>query len=136
MISPTIDSVRLFLHLLGVAVWVGGQIVLGGLVPSLRSRSPENLGVVARAFARMAWPALGLVVVTGAWSLASVDAAGQSSRWIVTLAVKLVCVGLAVAATIIHSAAKSKLAVAAGATAALICSLIAMYLGVLLAQFA
>ena len=32
-----LDSIREFLHLLGVAGWVGGQIVMVGLLPLLRS---------------------------------------------------------------------------------------------------
>lgn len=133
MISPTVDSLRLFLHLVGVSVWVGGQIALGGIVPSLRAQSPQSLGTVAKAFARMAWPALALVVFTGAWSLASVDAANRSGEWLATLAVKLCLVGVAVAATLVHSFGKSRIAIAAGAAMALAASLGAMYLGVLLA---
>lgn len=30
------DTIRVFFHLLGVAVWVGGQIVVGFLIPALR----------------------------------------------------------------------------------------------------
>ena len=30
MLSPTADTVRLFLHVLAASVWVGGQIVLHG----------------------------------------------------------------------------------------------------------
>jgi putative copper export protein len=40
MLSPTAESIRLFLHVLAASVWVGGQIVLGGLVPKLRQVSP------------------------------------------------------------------------------------------------
>ena len=31
------DHFRLFVHVLAASVWVGGQIVLAGLVPTLRS---------------------------------------------------------------------------------------------------
>ena len=40
MLSPTIDTIRLFLHILAASVWVGGQIVLAGLVPSLKRAFP------------------------------------------------------------------------------------------------
>jgi len=36
MLSPTLDTFRTVLHLLGAAVWVGGQIAMAGVVPSLR----------------------------------------------------------------------------------------------------
>ena len=36
MLSPTVDTVRLFLHVLAASVWVGGQIVLAGLVLGVR----------------------------------------------------------------------------------------------------
>ena len=39
MISPTLESLRLFLHVLAASVWVGGQLVLGALVPRLRGRA-------------------------------------------------------------------------------------------------
>ena len=53
MISPTLDSLRIFLHILAASVWVGGQIVLGGLVPSVRKSNPEALKPIANAFGRV-----------------------------------------------------------------------------------
>ena len=41
-------DVRLFLHVLAAAIWVGGQLTLAGLVPVLRPFGPE----VTRAAAR------------------------------------------------------------------------------------
>ena len=58
VLSPTLATWRLGLHVLAAAVWVGGQIVLGGLMPSLHRAAPDATGVVARAYARIAWPAL------------------------------------------------------------------------------
>ena len=37
MLSPDASTIRLFLHVLGATVWVGGQIALAGLVPGLRA---------------------------------------------------------------------------------------------------
>jgi len=34
-------AIRLFLHVLGATVWVGGQLTLAGLVPGLRRVSPD-----------------------------------------------------------------------------------------------
>ena len=49
MISPSADSTRIALHLVAVAVWVGGQIVVAGIVPSVRRVSPDATKAMAQA---------------------------------------------------------------------------------------
>ena len=67
MLADAVDIVRLSLHVAAAAVWVGGQATLAGLVPALRREAPEALAPVARQFARLAWPAYAVLVVTGIW---------------------------------------------------------------------
>lgn len=134
MISPTLDSLRIFLHVLAVAVWVGGQFVLAGIVPSLRRDAPTALPIVAKGFAKVAWPAMIFIVFTGAWGLASIDVSDQSSSYMATFAFKMLLVGIAIAATLIHSVGTSKLAKALGGAAGLLASLLAAYAGILLAH--
>ena len=134
MISPTIDSLRIYLHILAVTVWVGGQFVLAGIVPSLRRDAPNALPVVANGFAKVAWPAMILIVFTGAWGLGAMDASEQSSSYMATFGIKMLMVGIAIIATIIHSAGTTKLAKALGGAAGLLASLLAAYAGILLAH--
>ena len=134
MISPTLDSVRVFLHVLGVAVWVGGQIVLAGLVPAIRASAPEALPKVAQAFARVAWPAMIVIVFTGMWGLGSSSASDSDTAYMVTFAVKMVMVFIAVAATVVHSQGSSKAAKAIGGALGLLGSLLAAFAGILLAH--
>jgi putative copper export protein len=134
MISPTADSIRVYLHLLAVAVWVGGQIVLAGIVPKLREVAPDAMTTVARAFARIAWPAFIVIVFTGAWSLGATNVADKDTEYLVTFFVKMLMVGAAAIATIIHSVGTSKLAKGLGGALGLLCSLAAAYGGVLLAH--
>jgi len=134
MISPTLDSVRIFLHVLAVAVWVGGQIVLAGLVPAIRASAPEALPKVAQAFARVAWPAMIVIVFTGMWGLGSSSASDSDTEYMMTFAVKMVMVFIAVAATVVHSQGSSKAAKAIGGALGLLGSLIAAYAGILLAH--
>lgn len=134
MISPTLDSLRIFLHLMSVAVWIGGQIVLAGLVPTIRITAPEALPKVAQAFARVAWPAMIVIVFTGAWGLASVDAADSGTKYMTTFAIKMLMVFVAIAATVIHSQGTSKAAKAIGGALGLLGSLLAAYAGILLAH--
>ena len=89
MLSPTADTVRLFLHVLAAAVWVGGQFALAGIVPTLRRVAPESTRAVANAFARVAWPAFAVLVVTGIWNIAEVDVTNTDSAYQVTLMVKI-----------------------------------------------
>jgi putative copper export protein len=67
-----IDNLRLFIHVLAATVWVGGQIVLAGLVPTVREIDPDAPKKVARAFNRLAWPAYGVLVLSGIWNVFAV----------------------------------------------------------------
>ena len=132
MLSPTATTIRLFLHALAAAVWVGGQLTLAGLVPAIRASSPATLKPVARAFARLAWPAFIVLVLTGAWSLAAVDIADTSTAYQATVLVKIVLAIAAGVATAVHSIGQTKLAIALGGAIGLLASLAAMFLGLLL----
>ena len=102
-----IDSIRIFLHLLGVTGWIGGQILMVGLLPLLRSLGPDAPRLAAARFARVAWPCFGLAIATGLWSLLAVDLAERDTGYLTALLVKLLLVGLSGAAAAIHSATKS-----------------------------
>lgn len=132
MISPDLDSLRTFLHILAASVWVGGQIVLGGLVPQVRKSSPDALKSIANAFGRVAWPAFGIAVITGMWNIMAVDVSGMDSSYQITLALKVAAVALAGIAAAAHANTKSKLVLALGGAIGLLASLGALYLGVLL----
>jgi putative copper export protein len=134
MISPTIDSVRIFLHILSVAIWVGGQIVLAGIVPALRQSAPHAMSVVAQSFARIAWPAMVVVVFTGMWGLGSINITDQSSAYLSTFGIKMLLVGLAIVATIVHSAGTSRASKAIGGAVGLLTSLLAAYAGILMSH--
>lgn len=132
MLSPTLVTLRLFLHVLAASVWVGGQIALAGVVPSLRRAAPEATKVAARAFARVAWPAFAVVVLTGLWNLTEVDVTDTGTTYQVTLFVKLVLVFASGAAAAVHSVGRSKLALALGGAIGLLAGLGAMFCGYLL----
>jgi putative copper export protein len=57
----------LWLHLLGMAFFVGGQLMLGAVVvPVLRGRDAEALRAAARRFGIGTLAAVALLVITGA----------------------------------------------------------------------
>lgn len=62
-------DVTYYLHLVGAAVWVGGLITLGGLVPAVRRATGDRevLGAMARRFGIISWTALAVQVSTGLW---------------------------------------------------------------------
>ena len=131
MLELGLDEVRLFLHLLAAAVWVGGQLVLAGLVQPLRAVSPDAPGVAARQFARIAWPAYLVLVVTGVWNLAAVgdDVSDDYRR---TLVLKLVVVALSGAAALAHARATTRRGLAIGGALTGVFALLALLLGVML----
>jgi putative copper export protein len=126
-----VDEVRVFLHVLAATVWVGGQLVLAGLVPALRGVDPVAPKAAARAFARIAWPAYGVLLVTGGWNVAAAgDGADGSYRAVLTA--KLLVVLLSGVAAALHARAGTRRGLAVlGATSGLT-ALLALLLGVLL----
>lgn len=132
MLSPTMNTLRLFLHILAASVWVGGQIALAGVVPSLRKAAPDATKVVAQAFARVAWPAFAVLVVTGLWNLTEVDVSNTSTAYQVTLFVKILLAMASGAAAMVHQVGESKAALAVGGAIGLLAALGAMFCGYLL----
>lgn len=132
MLSPTAATVRLGLHLLAAAVWVGGQLTLAGLVPALRASADGAPRAAARAFNRVAWPAYGVLFVTGLWNLAEVSVGDTSTEYQGTLLVKLLVVAASGIAAFVHGQARTRAALAAGGAASGVTALLALFLGVLL----
>jgi putative copper export protein len=132
VLSPDADTIRLFLHVLAAAIWVGGQIALAGVVPTLRKAAPDATGPVARAFARVAWPAFAVLVVTGLWNIAEVDVTHTDTKYQVTLMIKITLAILSGVFAAVHAVGRTKLAIALGGALGLLCALGAMFLGILL----
>lgn len=126
------DTVRLFLHVLAATVWVGGQITLAALVPVLRRLGAEIPRSAARAFNRVAWPAFGILLLTGAWNVIAVR--GQiTGAYQVTLIVKLVVVAVSGLTAWLHGRATSPAGLAIFGALTGLSALAAVFLGVLLA---
>ena len=132
MLSPSSQTIRLFLHILSASVWVGGQIVIGVLVPRMRRFSADSTKILAQAFARVAWPAFALLVVTGIWNILAVDSTDLSTAYQITMFVHIL-MGVATAMfAFIHSIGQTKFAIAVGGALGLLTSLVAMFVGILL----
>jgi putative copper export protein len=132
MLSPSLETFRLFLHILAASVWVGGQIALAGVVPTLRTVAPQATKPVANAFARVAWPAFAVVVLTGMWNLAEINPGDRSTSYQITLFLKIAVALVSGMAAAVHAAGRSKVALAVGGALGLLGALAAMFLGVLL----
>ena len=96
------DALRVFLHVIAVSVWLGGQIVVGGIVPMVRRSNPEALNTIAKGFGRVAWPFFGLAVFTGIWNMMSVDGDETTGSWNAVLGVKMLVVVAAGALAWLH----------------------------------
>ena len=94
---------RLFLHVLAASIWVGGQFVLAGLVPTVRELSPEGPAKAARAFNRLAWPAYGVAVITGMWNILVVPLGDLPHP---EIEIKLLVVALSGIGAVLHQFAK------------------------------
>jgi putative copper export protein len=122
-------TIRLFLHVLGAAVWVGGQITLLGLVPTVRTLDPDGPRQAARRFNVIAWSAFGLLVVTGIWNLLAVDVGDRTTAWQASLGLKLLLVAATGIGAAFHAGARSRAVLAAGGAVSLLAGLGAVFVG-------
>ncbi len=132
MLASALDSVRLFLHVLAATIWVGGQLTLAALVPVLRIRDAELPKIAARAFNRVAWPAFGVLLVTGVWNIA-VTNAGSTDNYRAVLAAKIAVVAASGITAYAHTKAKTARGLAVFGALTGLTALGALYLGILLA---
>jgi putative copper export protein len=127
-----IATIRLFLHVLAATVWVGGQLVLAGLVPTLRPLGPDVVRSAARRFELLAWPAFAVLIATGVWNLLAVHVGDTSTAYQTTVLVKLLCVAVSGAGAAVHRATKQRALLAIGGAASSLGAIAALLLGVLL----
>ena len=134
MLASTVDSIRLWLHILGACVWVGGQLTLAALVPALRLAGPDVPRRAARAFSRIAWPAYGLLLVTGVWNVVAVNQADHpDSTYQAVLGLKVAVVAASGITAWRHTRATTPRGLAVWGALTGLTALSALYLGVLLA---
>lgn len=132
-LANALAIVRLSLHVLGASVWVGGQLVLGGLLGTVRGLGEDAPRRIARAFARLSWPAYWLLVVTGVWNFLAVDHRIATSSWSIAFSVKMAAVVLAGLGTYMHTRARTPKARGVYAAVGTTASIAALVLGVALA---
>jgi putative copper export protein len=132
-LASALDAVRLSLHVLGATVWVGGQIVVTGMMPTVRSLGDDAPKKVARALARLLWPAYALLVITGFWNIATFDLKGAPSAWTAVLMAKIGVVLVAGVAVFLHQRATTRRGLAVWGSVGGVASILALVLGVLLA---
>jgi putative copper export protein len=133
VLASGLDTLRLTLHVLAATVWVGGQIVLAGLVGPSRRLGVEAPKELARAFARLAWPAYAVLVVTGFWNISTFTWSDQTTAWKAVLVAKIVVVALAGLGAALHQRATSKAQLALWGSVAGTASVAALVMGILLA---
>jgi putative copper export protein len=126
------ETVRLFLHVLAATIWVGGQLTLAALVPALRGTAEGVTKVAARAFNRVAWPAFGLLVVTGIWNVASLD--DESDSFQHTLMLKYALVAVSGLTAFLHQRSSTRTGLAVYGALTAVSALGALFVGVWLAE--
>jgi putative copper export protein len=134
VLTPAWETVRLSLHVLAATVWVGGQLVLAALVPTLRAAGAEVPRAAARRFNQVAWPAFAVLVATGIWNVIEVeDEDSPSSTYHAVLYVKFAVVLISGVTAYLHARARSKAGLAAFGALTGISALAALILGIVLA---
>jgi putative copper export protein len=126
------ETVRLFLHVLAATIWVGGQLTLAALVPALRGTVEGVTQVAARAFNRVAWPAFGVLVLTGVWNVVAVD--DDSDGFQHTLMLKYALVLLSGVTAYLHQRSRSTTGLAVYGALTGVSALGALFVGVWLAE--
>ena len=131
-LAPVLDSIRVFIHVIGATVWVGGQLVLAALVPALKRISPDLPKIVANKFNKIAWGAYALLIASGIWNMASLPK-NPPSNYSMVLGFKMAIVLLSGLAALLHAKANEPKKMAMWGSISGLTALASLYLGVLLA---
>jgi putative copper export protein len=131
-LADSLTILRLTLHTLAATIWVGGQFVILGLLPTLRRLGADAPRQAARAFGRLSWPAYWLLIATGIWNYLAIDHHNATSAWNGVFGVKMLCVVIAGVGTLMHTRATSARARGIYAGVGTLGSLAALILGVAL----
>lgn len=126
-----LETIRLFLHVLAATVWVGGQITLAALVPALRAAGTDVPKAAANAFNRVAWPAFGVLVLTGIWNV--IAEGDQGSDYQNTLMLKYTLVLASGVTAYVHSKAQSRRTMAIFGALTGLTALATLFVGIMLA---
>ncbi|GAA1984030.1 hypothetical protein GCM10009817_26820 [Terrabacter lapilli] len=125
------ETLRLFLHVLAATVWVGGQITLAALVPALRAAGADVPKAAANAFNRIAWPAFGVLLLTGIWNVVAEGDKGPAYQR--TLMLKYTLVVASGVTAFVHARARSRRAMAVFGALTGLTAVAALLVGILLA---
>jgi len=133
-ITFDVDTLRTLLHLLGVIVWLGGQILMLAILPVLRKIGGDAPRMVAAAFGRVAWGFFALIVFTGIWNIFAVDLADVSMGYNMAFGTKMLLVLVTGASAFLHQRTSSPALRGATGALGLLASVAALVLGVLMAH--
>jgi putative copper export protein len=132
-VSPvTFETLRLFLHVVAATVWVGGQMTLAALVPALRAAGTDVPKAAANAFGRIAWPAFGILVLTGIWNVVAEGDKGSAFQH--TLMLKYTLVAASGVTAYVHARVASRKAQAIFGALTGLTALAALFVGIMLSQ--
>ena len=134
MLPFTWETLRLFLHILAATIWVGGQLTLAALVPTLRAMGAQAPKAAARRFNQVAWPAFGVLVLTGIWNIVAESDKQSDPGYQATLGIKMALVLLSGVSAFLHTRARSKSGLAVWGALAALSALGATLFGVVLAS--
>lgn len=126
-----LHTTRLFLHVLAATVWVGGQLTLAALVPTLRALGKDAPRAAARRFNQVAWPAFWVLVLTGVWN-AVAEWDELTGRHRVAFVVKVVVVAASGASAYAHTRARTPRWLGIWGALSGLSALAALFVGVLL----
>ena len=131
VITVSWETVRISLHVLAATIWVGGQITVAALVPTLRALSPDAPRLAARRFNPVAWTGYAVLVATGGWNVAAEEDDLHGAK-LAVLWVKIAVVAASGVAAWLHIRATSVAGRAVWGAVTALTAVAALVLGVLL----
>jgi putative copper export protein len=132
-LADSLTILRLSLHVLAASVWIGGQFVMAGLVPTVRGFGEDAPRTLAKTFARLSWPAYWLLIITGVWNFMAVGNETATSSWDAVFGVKMLLVVGAGLGALIHTKVAAPRAKGIAAGVGMLCSIGALVLGIAIA---